>query len=444
MRNFLYRTQQLFGVIALFGLLAAQTLDAAEWTLDRALESVRRDSPDAEIFRSRMEAAEALARQSQAAWLPHIQLEAGYQQTNQPMMGFGSILNTGTFDQTIDFNHPGQLDHFNASITVAYNLYSGGSPSAQREAAGAHRRAVEKDQEAAFEALSLAVVEAYYRVLQARSYLTAVEAAQATTERSLESAQARFEQGELLKNTVLDLEVRKSEIEHQRLGARHRLDLAERMFRVVLGFAPDHNLSVAEHPETLTPPQQAQRIRAEQLAMSERVAAANAAVDAQRGQRRPRVDAFASYQYDRGWRRSGDGDSWLAGLRMQWNVFDGQFTENRVRQSIAERSEVRAQERKLDLQLQLQLEEARLNHELAKNQLETTERMLAHAEESAAISRARFEAGDLLVTELLGAESRLTEARVKQTVARFNEQMAVAYWYRAAGLPLTASTFPTR
>ena len=129
---------------------------------------------------------------------------------------------------------------------------------------------------------------------------------------------------------------------------------------------------------------------------------------------------------------------------MQWNVFDGQFTENRVRQSIAERSEVRAQERKLDLQLQLQLEEARLNHELAKNQLETTERMLAHAEESAAISRARFEAGDLLVTELLGAESRLTEARVKQTVARFNEQMAVAYWYRAAGLPLTASTFPTR
>lgn len=422
-------------------LIGVIPLQAEEWTLERAIDSIRRDSPDAEILRSRVEAAHALADQSRAAWYPHLQVEAGYHQTNQPMMGFGSILNTGTFDQTIDFNRPGQLDHFNATATVGYNLYAGGSPTAQRAAANANQRAVELDQEAAFEALSLAVVRAYYQVLQAREYLRAIESAQIAVKGSLRSAQARYERGDLLKHTVLDLELRVAEIENQLLSAEHQLKLAERMLRVTLGFSPNHALTVTRNPQPLPPPDDAQRLRAEQLAMAERVAAADAAVDGQRGQRRPRLDAFASYQYDRGWRRSGDGDSWMAGLRMQWDLFDGHLSANRVRQSLAERSEARAQERKLELQLELQLEEARLNHELARKQLATTERMLAQAEESASISRARFEAGDLLVTELLTAESRLTEARVKQSVARFSEQMAVAQWYRASGIPLTSSTF---
>lgn len=435
---------QLWAAIFLLGSIAFNPLNAEEWSLARAIEAVRMGSPDAEILRSRVDAAEALVRQAGAAWLPQLQIQSGYHQTDQPMMGFGSILNTRSFDQSINFNRPGQTDHFNATATVAYNLYSGGSASAMRSAATAQHRAVEHDQEAALENLSLLVTRAFYQILQAREYQFAIESALSAIERSLESARARFEQGDLLKNTILDLEVRKAEIESDLLGARHQLKLAEKMLRVTLGFSPDHPLTPASDSAPLSPPEPFQAVRAEQLAMAERVAAADAAVEAERGQKRPRVDAFASYQYDRAWRRDGDGDSWMAGLRMQWNVFDGNLTENRVRQSIAQRSEARAMERKLELQLQLQSEEARLNYELAESQLATTQRMVAQAEESATISRARFEAGDLLVTELLGAESRLTQARVREAMARFNKQMAIAEWYRAAGISLTSSTFTSR
>jgi len=92
--------------------------------------------------------------------------------------------------------------------------------------------------------------------------------------------------------------------------------------------------------------------------------------------------------------------------------------------------------RKLELALGLQLDQARLALKLAREQLAATETLVAQANESARMSRERFAVGALLSAELIGVETRLTEARMRRAVALAAEKIAVADLRRAAGLPL--------
>ncbi len=420
---------------------AAVTTHTGEtWTLSAAMAEARANSPDAEIARERIEAARGTVREAASAWMPHLQLESGYSQTDQPMMAFGTILNTGVFDANIDFNQPGQVDHFHAAATVAYNLYAGGGPTAHREATRAGERAARADHDAMLESLGIAVIRGFYSILQARETAAALASGVDVLRESRRVAQERYDRGQLLRNDLLNIEVQLAETEVRLLAAENAALLSERAFLVLLGREPTGRVRLAEDAGwTAGPPASAEpsvSLRAEAAAMRARVEAADAQVDAARSSRRPSVDLFATYQYDRGWRLRGDGDSWVAGLRVRMPIFDGGQTSGQIQRSLAERSEARAAQRKLNLQLQLQLEEARLAHELARNQLEMTARLVQQAEESAAISRARFEAGDLLATELIGAETRLTEARVRRALAEAGERVAAAELRRAAGLPL--------
>jgi len=61
--------------------------------------------------------------------------------------------------------------------------------------------------------------------------------------------------------------------------------------------------------------------------------------------------------------------------------------------------------------------------------------------ESENLTQARFQAGVLLVSELIDSENRLTDARVRHALASSAVQIAVADLRRAAGLPQYAEGF---
>ncbi|WP_221031274.1 TolC family protein [Actomonas aquatica] len=415
------------------------------WTLRAALTEARDHSPEAAIAAARLDRAQAMVDQSGAASLPQVTLSAGYTQTNNPMMAFGSILNQGAFTPAIDFNAPGQVDNLNLTGMVAYSLYSGGRTASTQAAARAGATASAHDRDATFARLDAAVATAYFNIRQAREAIAALDAAIATYEESLRIARLRFEAGELLKSELLNLEVRLAQTREQHLAARQQATLAERHFLYLLGHPPLAGQPVAlatDDPAVtaLSAPAATSTASIEQRpelhALASRREAAAASLDAAASGRRPSVNAFASYQFDKGWRLDGDGDSWMAGLQAQWSVFDGKATTGKIRAARADLTETEAAQRQLELGLQLELEQARLAHRFATEQLDVTATLVTQAEEAARISRERFEAGALLSTELIGAETRLTEARVRRAVATAAERIAAVQLRRAAGLPI--------
>jgi outer membrane protein TolC len=151
------------------------------------------------------------------------------------------------------------------------------------------------------------------------------------------------------------------------------------------------------------------------------------------GARRPTVSGFASYQFDHGWQTDHSGESWLAGVAVDLNVFDGGNTTAKVRQADAQLSELREYIRKAELGIGLEVEQARLALALARDRVTVSDLALLQAEESASLSRARFEEGALLTAELIGVEGRLMEARMRRAMAGADEVIAISELRRAVG-----------
>ena len=412
----------------------------APWTLATAIKEALAQSPDARIAEERVAAARAMLTQAAAADWPQLSLKSSYMQSNNPMMAFGAILGQRAFTPTIDFNRPGEVDNFNLTAMVGYNIYSGGRASAGKAAAQAGAEAAAREREAALAQLETEVARAYCQIGQSREGVRAIEAAVAAYEESLRVAKLRHASGQLLKSELLNIEAQLAQTREQLLSLRHNAALAEKYFLVLLGHDSSETVTLDASASSagLVPPPGDVTIaaRPELQAMQSRVAAAENAVRVARGGLLPTVNAFASYQYDQGWRLNGDSRSWTAGVQAEIPIFDGQLTRGRIAEAEANEAQARQGLRKLELALGLQLDQARLALKLAREQLAATETLVAQANESARMSRERFAAGALLSAELIGVETRLTEARMRRAVAQAAEKIAVADLRRAAGLPL--------
>ncbi len=426
-------------------LLLPHVLPAETWNLDRAVATALAQNPDARAAKARVEGAQAMIQQAQSAWLPQFIVSGRYTETNSPMMAFGSILNQRAFNFGLDFNHPGRIDNFNATGTLAYNLYAGGRATAGRNAARAGAEAADLDLRAAHHRLAAEVVRAALNLRKAREAVTTVEGGVRAYEAAVAAARARFEAGQLLKADFLSLEVQLAQTREALTTARHGAALAARAFHFVLGQEPspepieleanDPALARLALPDTGD-----YSARPELLGLQARVRAAESMVAAARGARRPTVNAFASYQYDQGWQTDRHGDSWLAGVSFDLNVFDGGTTAGEVRRRNADLAEVKEMLRKASLGVSLEVEQARLAHASAVERLAVSASAVAQAEESAALSRARFEKEALLIADLIGAESRLLESRLRRTVAAADERQALVELRLALGLfPLPQS-----
>ncbi len=423
---------------ALLSLAVGASAEEA-WTLERAVGVALEHSPDTRIARARVEGAQALVEQAQSAWLPQLSISGRYTDTNNPMMAFGSILDQRAFSFALNFNHPGQIDNLDSAGTLAYNLYSGGRATAGREAARAGAMAADYDLRAARQALEAEVVKTALNLMMAREGVTTLEIGVKAYQSAVSAAEARFEAGQLLKADLLSLKVEMARTREALSSARHGAALAARAFRFVLGLDPSEEPVEFDSDDSslkrLTPPDTRDfSQRPELLGLGARERASAALVTSARAGHRPNVNAFATYQYDHGWQLGRGSDSWLAGVALDMNLFDGGQTSGKIRQAVADLAQVKEMRRKAELGIALEVERARLSHEDALERLSVTEGAVDQAEESASLSRARFDKGALLPAELIGAESRLIEARLRRSVAESDERMAVVDLRRSLGL----------
>lgn len=423
--------------LACIGTLA--TVQAEPWDLERAIQTALENNPDALVAQRRIEGAEAMFDEARSYGLLQFGLKGSYTQTDSPMMAFGSILNQRAFDFGLDFNNPGTIDNLNGTATVGLNLYSGGQVNAGKRAAEAGINAAGYEEVSIKHTLVAATVKAYLDIQKANEAVEAVEAGVKAYDVAVKNARLRYEAGQVLKSDLLSLEVELAQTREQLLEAKHFQKLANRAFLFVLGLSVDTGeVELLENDPALTrivePDTLDFSMRPELLVLKEKEKAAAEMRIVAAGGRRPKVMGFASYQYDYGWETDNGSDSWLAGLSVSLDVFDGGKSGAKVRQAEAQLSELGEYIRKTELGISLEVEQARLAVELAEERVVTTKLRLQQAEESAELSRARYDEGALLTAELIGVEGRLMEARMKRAIALANLKIAIAELRRAVGV----------
>jgi outer membrane protein len=417
---------------------------AEPWSLERALQQALTNSPDAQLARHRIVASQAVIQQANAAFWPRVQVQSSYTRTDNPMLVFGSILNQRAYSSSLDFNDVPDMDDLNARGLVTVPLYTGGKNRAGREAAKANADAAKLDHQAVLNALGFEVARTYYTVLKTQRFIEAATAEVEAFATNVAIAQKKLAAEAALRTDVLDLQVRLAQGREELVRARNANALARRAFRNLLGFEEGDFEVLDAAPQVEAPASGDSSRRAELAAARQRERAAEERTRGARSGLRPRLSAFGSLDYDYGWKMDNGGGSYTAGGLVQWDIWDGNLTRAKVQESRAELDSAREEERKLRLALDLELDQARLELASADERLVFSRQAVVQATESAALTRARFEAGAALATQLIDAETALVSARVRLAETEADRRIAIAAVRKALGLPQLESPSPSR
>ena len=419
----------------LMALCSTAVADEKTWGIQEAVKFAISNNPDSNIGRKRIMIAEAMVKQSLSGYYPQIHLSSQYSQTNNAMYSLGNIFNQGKFDENIDFNDPGRTDNLQLKAEIRYRLYSGGIMQANTNVAIAHILSSELMLTAFHNQLAFEVVKFFHIINQTQDTVDAGESAIEAISASLKVAKARFDAGSLLKQDLLNIELQQSIAEENLIQANHDLALSKRAFLNLLGLT-DTTVKV---DSTDSNQQQIPKIidfsnRPENKLVECLIETAREGLKKAQGANRPTVDAFANYQVNSGSVLDGEEDSWMAGLRIDYLLFDGHKTSGAIHAAQAKLLEAQEKKKKVFLEINLEIEKARLALQKAEEKLRVTGKMVDLATESARLSRVRFKEGVVLASELIDVETRLTNALVHRSAADAMRKIAVADLRRAVGL----------
>ncbi len=413
---------------------SARGIDLAE-----AIAEAQRNNPDAVMARERIAMAEAAVTQADAMVWPTLAFRSGYQRTDNPIGVFGAALNQRSFSPALNFNDVPDADNLNVGGIVTVPIYTSGQITAGRLAARDNQQANAHLLDAVRNQLGFEVTRVYLTIRKTRAFVEAAEAAVGGFNENLDIARKRFESGKALKADVLDLEVRLAQAREELAQARNANELSRRALANLLGreTASEAELPqpVSDAPGLTVPVETTPNARPELLALSRMKSAAEAQVQVARSGQRPKVSAFASADHNRGWRFNGSGDSYTAGVLVNWNLWDGFLTRGKVREARSRMDILGEQHRQLRLAIDFEVQRAKLNLATAIERVGVAGKAVELAAESVKLTRARFEQGLALATQLIDSETALTGARVRLAQAESDRLIAIASLRKAFGLP---------
>jgi len=412
-------------------------------SLQELIAVALRQSPDLAAARYRLAQAEAALARARAEFFPILQLNENYGVTDNPVRAFMFKLNQGTFTAAdlANVTNPATIDNFHTQLLVQQTLYTGGRLSATYAAAQHGSVAAAHALQAVRNALIYRVAEAYYRLLQARNLVQVQQQSLRQVQEHLRIVEARFRAGTAVESDVLTVRVRLAETREALIAAQHRYELAWDVLENVIGTT----LPRGRLPQRPTPApwpaeadpleralEEAIRRRPDLAAIREQLAAARHQVEAARAGNRPTASLVADYDLYTGNLDDGD-DSFFAGVMISWNLLDAGRTAAEVEQALARLGQLTAEQRRLLLDIQLQLKKTYSDWVDAKERLAVAEQAVQQAETTLREIEARYKAQAATITQLVDAQVALAQALVRRENAAADVNIARAAVEHAVG-----------
>jgi len=416
---------------------------AEKLSLNEAVRKAYEKNPQLQALREKIGGKEASLGLSKSQRSPRFSLSGMYSRTDNPVYGFMSILNQERFSPAdmAAINNPGEVENFNTKFSLQIPVYSGRALESGIMMAGLDRRAAELEFERKKQEIRLGVVQAYLDVLMAREGLKVAGNAYTTAEAHVKMARSHFEAGTVVKSDLLSAEVRLAQVDEMRLGARNRVELAKANLMYSMGEIQGGDVELEENPLVYTAFENnlekligdAMARRAEMKQFDSFVEMSRRAADAAAAGRRPSLNVMAEYNMDNEDIFDGQGESWLAGVMIAYNIFDGGRTKYQVEQARRREMETGRNAEALRQGIELQVRQAFLELQTAGDRIKVTEKAATQAEEALRIVQNRYDNGLTTIVEVLKSETELTEARLRHVAALHDYALGLEKLHFAAG-----------
>jgi len=407
--------------LACTGTALAEPLSLKDCLASAAANSYRLKSAAREV---------AVAQQriaiSSAGLRPRVDLQGGYVAQLEPQAVHFGALEQETQDARFPF----------LSLSIYDTLYDFGRTRASEGSARMRRDAAQHAYSGSEQDLFLEVVRAYYGILISEKLVRTAEDEVVQMTSHQKTAQALFDQGVVTRNDLLQAEVRVAASRQQLLGALNDVANGWLLLNYLTGAPAGFRADLQEETETVAtpdPPESADLSkRGEIAALKSVVTAGEFAVKEAKSFHYPELFARLGVDYvDNSKVR--EQTIVAATLGFKVNLFDGGATTARVRQAVQVRSRDEERLRDLEERVRLELGMAQNDLKVARSRIDVAEKAITQGVENLRITKDRYQEQVGTATEVVDAQTLLTQTRTDYYRSVFDLQIAAARVKRAKG-----------
>jgi outer membrane protein TolC len=376
------------------------------------------------------QSAKADYNQSNALFLPNINVSHTGISTTNPLMAFGSklnqeILTASDFNPAL-LNDPAKTQNFATKFEIQQPLINIDGLFG-RKAAKSKMEAYQLQTERTKEYLELEVSKAYMQLQLAYRAVKVLEKANTTGKANLKLVDNYFKQGMLQKTDLLNVQVRVNEIANQLQYAKSNVQNASDYLAFLLN--EDSNGKIYKPSEELDNTIVIEEIntslsdnRKDIQAMSKSSEAYAKMLQSSKMAFLPRLNAFGSYElYDKNFLGT-SAKGYLVGAQLSWNVFDGYKSIGKFQKAKAESQKADVEKDQYKKQSQLELNKTNRQLKDAENKVNLSQLALEQSQEAYRIRQNRFSQGLEKTTDLLQSETQMIQKELEhlQSVFEYN------------------------
>jgi len=218
-----------------------------------------------------------------------------------------------------------------------------------------------------------------------------------------------------------------SSVETELEKAKSNISNASDYLSLLMGCSSGINYTVEKLTLSLSADKPLSTERVDFLAMESAVTASDMMVKSASLSLLPRLNAFGSYQWNDSKAMEFNSESYLVGIQLSWSLFNGTQTKHTIRSH-------KLMSAKLKEQLSGQLSQAQLEWNKTKRDLENLSfelrqqaDIVQQATEALRIIQNRYEQGLEKTSDLLVAQTQLSQQQMSSAATVFKQNLTVAY-----------------
>jgi outer membrane protein len=412
-------------------------------TLDQAVSAALAKNAGLKAAAAGVRESAARMDEARAAYLPRLDYIEDWQQGNNPVYVFGSLLSqrrftAANFDVNA-LNHPDALTNYHGAFALQQPVYDSQRIAGIKSASLGHEVAQQMTAEARAE-MALGVTRVYGGVLQAIAGRKAADAAVDTAKDDLARTEQRRDAGLATEADVLSLKVFLAQMQERQIRSASGEAIARAQLNQLMGAPLDQAYALGE-PAPVVPAKtkadddeaNALKNRPSLKRAEAQLALANVGRSAAKSAFLPQ--AFFQAMYDMNGHTFTDrASSWLVAGQIRVNLFAGLGDAARLRAATEAQLRAAAERENLLNSVRLEVRTARAELDGALAREAVGRAVVLQARESQRIIRDRYEAGLAGVGDVLRAANSLLDAETLRIASVVDVMVGQAALDRAVGL----------
>ncbi|MGB9766020.1 MAG: TolC family protein [Sulfurihydrogenibium sp.] len=436
-----------------------------EITLQEAIETGLQNNYEVKANEKLVKSKEYSFKAAKGYMYPTLTFGETFMRTNNPGYAMMNLMNQKKLDfmtsskfvdmtalnsmfgpMGISFAKPSypEVNNWKTSLELQVPIYTGGKVSSGIEMAKKDYESTKNEYTRAKEKAIYDISKAYYGALLAKEAIELAKQAYKDAEKHYQTAQSMVKNGLAIPADELRAKVYLSDMAAKIKEAENNYLVAKRGLLLAMGLENEdpQNIDVVGHLvcESIDKPVEdfqnyALSHRSDLLAVKEKIKMAEKFVEFNKADLMPTVGAFASYElYDGKLGLGNEGKWWMAGVALNWKIFDGFQSFNKYKSAKEMYDHYKQQEKGFEEFIKFSVYKAYKENQTQQEKLKTAENNLKYAQEILKVTETRYKNQLASMIDLLDTQTMYDKIKFEKSQAEYNCQLSVLELKYQSGL----------